>query len=116
MPAGPDPRARASFALQPVDRGENDTETRGRLSLPAALPPASLQNGGRGVKFAADLAPGPRRSPTCREGPEYVRENRADGGVSERTLSSSRPFHAYLSYLRFPRDPQHTAVPLFYDS
>lgn len=59
---------------------------------------------------------GPRRSPTCREGPEYVRENRADGGVSERTLSSSRPFHAYLSYLRFPRDPQHTAVPLFYDS
>lgn len=107
--------ARASFALQPVDRGENDTETRGRLSLPAALPPASLQNGGRGVKFA-DVAPGPRRSPTCREGPEYVRENRADGGVSERTLSSSRPFHAYLSYLRFPRDPQHTAVPLFYDS
>lgn len=60
---GQTPGPRASFALQPVDRGEDDTETRGRLSLPAALPPASLQNGGRGVKFAADLAPGPSEEP-----------------------------------------------------
>lgn len=57
------PRAPSLLRLRPVDRGENDTETRGRLSLPAALPPASLQNGGRGVKFAADLAPGPPEEP-----------------------------------------------------
>lgn len=116
MPAGPDPGPEppSRSGLWTVER--TTQRPAGGSPSPRRCRPRVFRMEAGALSSLLTWPRGPRRSPTCREGPEYVRENRADGGVSERTLSSSRPFHAYLSYLRFPRDPQHTAVPLFYDS